>query len=93
MSGTSGIRPDAALEILCALTATAELRAGSSATKDILAEAVTWAYTKAGRRVRYGDDWRTHHVFGRRGALRHPHDPRRRHPLVELPHQHRTDRT
>ncbi|MEH0630509.1 hypothetical protein [Streptomyces stelliscabiei] len=46
------------------LTATAELRAGSSATKDILAEAVTWAYTKAARRVRQGDDWRTHHVFG-----------------------------
>jgi len=60
----SGIRPDAALEILCALTATAELRAGSLATTDILAEAVTRAYAMAGRRVRYGDDWRTHHVFG-----------------------------
>lgn len=80
MSGTSDIHPDAALDILCALTATAELRAGSSATKDILTEAVIWAYAKADRRVRYGDDGRTQHVFGRRGALRHPHDPRRRHP-------------
>ncbi|MER7377350.1 protein-arginine deiminase domain-containing protein [Streptomyces lanatus] len=32
--------------------------------KDILAEAVTRAYAKAGMRVRYLDDWRTHHVFG-----------------------------
>lgn len=32
--------------------------------KDILAEAVTKAYAKAGMRVRYLDDWRTHHVFG-----------------------------
>jgi hypothetical protein len=85
VSGTLGILPDAGVKILRALTATAELRAGSSATKGFLAEAVTWAYTKAGRRVRYGDDWRTHHVFGRRGALRRPHDPRRQHPLVELP--------
>ncbi|WP_461071594.1 protein-arginine deiminase domain-containing protein [Streptomyces pseudoechinosporeus] len=32
--------------------------------KDIVAEAVTKAYAKAGIRVRYLDDWRTHHVFG-----------------------------
>ncbi|GAB2936166.1 protein-arginine deiminase domain-containing protein [Streptomyces heilongjiangensis] len=32
--------------------------------KDILAAAVTKAYAKAGMRVRYLDDWRTHHVFG-----------------------------
>jgi protein-arginine deiminase len=32
--------------------------------KDILAEAVTRAYAKAGMRVRYLDDWRTHHIFG-----------------------------
>ncbi|MGC9538237.1 protein-arginine deiminase family protein [Streptomyces sp. UG1] len=32
--------------------------------KDILAEAVTRAYAKAGMRVRYLDDWRTHHAFG-----------------------------
>jgi protein-arginine deiminase len=30
--------------------------------KDILAEAVTRAYAKVGMRVRYLDDWRTHHV-------------------------------
>ena len=30
--------------------------------KDILAEAVTKAYAKVGMRVRYLDDWRTHHV-------------------------------
>ncbi len=34
------------------------------AGKDILAEAVTKAYAKVGTRVRYLDDWRTHHVFG-----------------------------
>ncbi|MFF4606828.1 protein-arginine deiminase domain-containing protein [Streptomyces sp. NPDC001339] len=32
--------------------------------KDLLAEAVTGAYAKAGMRVRYLDDWRTHHVLG-----------------------------
>lgn len=32
--------------------------------KDILAEAVTKAYAKGGMRVRYLDDWRTHHVMG-----------------------------
>ncbi|KFF98204.1 protein-arginine deiminase family protein [Streptomyces europaeiscabiei] len=32
--------------------------------KDILAEAVTPAYTEARTRVRYLDDWRTHYVFG-----------------------------
>ncbi|WP_055710893.1 protein-arginine deiminase family protein [Streptomyces torulosus] len=93
MSGTSGIRPDAALEILCALTATAELRAGSSATKDILAETVTRAYTKAGRCVRYLDDCRTHHVSG--GEVRcgahtiHAAGTR----WWNSPHQHRTDHT
>jgi len=30
--------------------------------KDILAAAVTKAYAKTGMRVRYLDDWRTHHV-------------------------------
>ena len=30
--------------------------------KDLLAEAVTKAYAKTGMRVRYLDDWRTHHV-------------------------------
>jgi protein-arginine deiminase len=30
--------------------------------KDILGEAVTKAYAKVGMRVRYLDDWRTHHV-------------------------------
>ena len=34
------------------------------AGKDILAEAVTKAYAKVGMRVRYLDDWRTHHVVG-----------------------------
>jgi protein-arginine deiminase len=34
------------------------------AGKDILAEAVTKAYAKVGMRVRYLDDWRTHHVGG-----------------------------
>ncbi|WP_328772746.1 protein-arginine deiminase domain-containing protein [Streptomyces sp. NBC_00286] len=32
--------------------------------KDIIAEAVTKAYAKVGTRVRYLDDWRTHHVGG-----------------------------
>ncbi|MEV1079594.1 protein-arginine deiminase domain-containing protein [Streptomyces sp. NPDC050211] len=34
------------------------------ADKDIIAEAVTKAYAKVGTRVRYLDDWRTHHVGG-----------------------------
>ncbi|MEW2117382.1 protein-arginine deiminase domain-containing protein [Streptomyces sp. NPDC005474] len=32
--------------------------------KDIVAEAVTRAYAKVGMRVRYLDDWRTHHLLG-----------------------------
>jgi hypothetical protein len=93
VSGTSGIRPDAALEILCTLTATAELRAGVIGGKDIFAETVTRAYAKVGRWVRYLDACRTHHVFG--GEVRcgahtiRAADTR----WWNSAHQHRTDRT